>query len=235
MSTKYSPQIVTSGLVLALDAANKVSYPGSGTGWYNLSGTVNSGSLINGPTFSGGNGGVIVFDGTNDYVSISYNSVLNTPNGATYNIWIYPTQSGEFLNRGTSDAGATPDNPRLYIDVSNKNVYFDWSSVSVDRYVTTTNNSFNSNSWIQITATVTVGGRMEVYINGTVCTYTIRSNADTMPNPLPNTNDPIQIGGATWIPRYFGGRISIVSLYNRALSATEALQNYNATKTRFGL
>ena len=95
----------------------------------------------------------------------------------------------------------------------NKNVYFDWSNVSVDRYVTTTNNSFNSNSWIQITATVTVGGRMEVYINGTVCTYTIRSNADTMPNPLPNTNDPIQIGGATWIPRYFGGRISIVSLY----------------------
>ena len=235
MAGASGPDLVQNGLVLALDAADKNSYVGSGTSWSDLSGNANTGTLTNGPTFSGGNGGSIVFDGTNDYVSISYNSVLNTPNGATYNIWIYPTQTGEFLNRGTSDAGATPDNPRLYIDVSNKNIYFDWSSVSVDRYVTTTNNSFNSNSWIQITATVTVGGRMEVYINGTVCTYTIRSNADTMPNPLPNTNDPIQIGGATWIPRYFGGRISIVSLYNRALSATEALQNYNATKTRFGL
>ena len=235
MSTKYSPQIVTSGLVLCLDAANKVSYPGTGIGWYDLSANIHSGSLKNGPTFNGGNGGSIVFDGTDDYVNVLYNSILNTPNGATYNIWIYPTQTGEFLNRGTSDSGATPDNPRFYIDVSNKNIYFDWSSVGVDRYVTTSNNSFNSNNWIQIVGVVTAGGRMDVYVNGSICTYTTRFNADTMPNPLPNTNNPIQIGGVTWIPRYFGGRISIVSLYNRALSATEILQNYNVTKTRFGL
>jgi hypothetical protein len=235
MGAAAGPNIVRSGITLALDSANQRSYISGSSSWTDLSGNSNNGTLTNGPSFSGINCSCIVFDGTNDYVSVSYNSVLNTPNGATYNIWIYPTQTGEFLNRGTSDSGATPDNPRLYIDVSNKNVYFDWSSVSVDRYVTTTNNSFNSNSWIQITATVTVGGRMEVYINGTVCTYTIRSNADTMPNPLPNTNDPIQIGGATWIPRYFGGRISIVSLYNRSLSATEVLNNYNETKSRFGL
>ena len=229
------PNIVRSGLVLALDAADKNSYVGSGTTWKDLSGNNNNGTLTNGPTFNTGNGGTIIFDGTDDYVDVTYNSILNTPNGATYNIWIYPTQTGEFLNRGTSDGGATPDNPRFYIDVSNKNIYFDWSSVGLDRYVTTSNNSFNNNRWIQITGLVTAGGRMDVYVNGSICTYNVRINADVMPNPLPNTNNSIQIGGATWIPRYFGGRISTVFLYNRALTATEVLQNYNATKSRFGL
>jgi hypothetical protein len=54
MACSGGPDGISDGLVLALDAANKVSYPGSGTGWYNLSGTVNSGSLKNGPTFNGG-------------------------------------------------------------------------------------------------------------------------------------------------------------------------------------
>ena len=58
MSTKYSPQIVTSGLVLALDAANRNSYPRTGTSWYDLNGT-NNGTLTNGPTFNAGNGGRI--------------------------------------------------------------------------------------------------------------------------------------------------------------------------------
>jgi hypothetical protein len=74
MSTKYSPQIVTSGLVLCLDAANKVSYPSTGTAWYDLSGNANTSTLINGPTFSGMNSGVIVFDGTDDYVSMPMNT-----------------------------------------------------------------------------------------------------------------------------------------------------------------
>ena len=235
MACAGGPDGITNGLVLTLDAANKISYPGSGTSWYDISGYGNNGTLTNGPTFSNTNGGVIVFDGTDDYVDVTYNSILNTPNGATYSIWIYPTQTGEFLNRGTSDSGTTPDNPRLYIDVSNKNIYFDWSSVGVDRYVTTSNNSFKSNSWIQIAGLVTAGGRMDIYVNGLICTYNVRFNADVMPNPLPNTNNSIQIGGATWIPRYFGGRISAVSLYNRALTAAEVLQNYNSTKSRFGL
>jgi hypothetical protein len=79
------------------------------------------------------------------------------------------------------------------------------------------------------------GGRLEVYVNGTVCTYSTRFNADSMPNPLPNTNDPIQIGGATWIPRYFTGRISNVQLYNRVLTAAEIQQNFNANRSRFGI
>ena len=64
-----APSIVTDGLSLYLDAANTRSYPGSGTAWYDLSGNVNHGTLVNGPTFDSGNAGSIVFDGTNKYVN----------------------------------------------------------------------------------------------------------------------------------------------------------------------
>ena len=91
MSTKYSPQIVTSGLVLALDAANKVSYPGTGTTWYDLSGNGNTGTITNGPTFSNVNLGTIVFDGTNDYVSIPSTSNFNNGNNITVEAWVLCT------------------------------------------------------------------------------------------------------------------------------------------------
>jgi hypothetical protein len=67
----YSPRIVTSGLVLALDAAERLSYPRTGTTWRDLSGNSNNFSLINGPTFSNTNLGNIVFDGADDYLLIS--------------------------------------------------------------------------------------------------------------------------------------------------------------------
>ena len=63
------PNIVEDGLVLALDAGNTKSYPGSGTTWTDLSGKGNNGTLTNGPTFDSGNGGAIFFDGGNDYVT----------------------------------------------------------------------------------------------------------------------------------------------------------------------
>jgi len=74
----YGPKIVTSGLVLCLDAANKRSYPGTGTTWTDLSGNSNNGTLINGPTFNAGNQGGIVFDGTNDYISIGSQNIVGT-------------------------------------------------------------------------------------------------------------------------------------------------------------
>lgn len=66
MATNGGPNIIQNGLVFALDAANKKSYPGSGTTWKDLSGNGNDGTLTNGPTFDSGNGGSIVLDGTND-------------------------------------------------------------------------------------------------------------------------------------------------------------------------
>jgi hypothetical protein len=90
MSIGYGPRVVTDGLVLALDAADTNSYPGSGTTWNDLSGNGNTGTLTNGPTYSSDNGGSIVFDGTNDYVPLVNN--LGDPQQFTIEFWAYPTE-----------------------------------------------------------------------------------------------------------------------------------------------
>ena len=74
-----APQIVTNGLVMYLDAANPKSYPTTGTAWYDRSGNGNTGTLTNGPTFNSGNNGSIVFDGIDDYVSLSSSPNLTNP------------------------------------------------------------------------------------------------------------------------------------------------------------
>ena len=72
MATEYANgKIVTNGLVLSLDAADRNSYPGTGTTWRDMSGNGNNGTLTDGPTFNSNNGGSIVFDGTNDYVALT--------------------------------------------------------------------------------------------------------------------------------------------------------------------
>ena len=65
------PNIVTNGLVLSLDAANPKSYVSGSTTWNDISRGGNNGTLINGPTFNSANGGSIVFDGVNDFISLS--------------------------------------------------------------------------------------------------------------------------------------------------------------------
>ena len=87
MACSGGPDAINTNLVLALDAANKVSYSGTGTNWYDLSGTANSGSLKNSPTFSGGNGGSIVFDGTDDYV-VSGNVNVSNTNVISVDMWV---------------------------------------------------------------------------------------------------------------------------------------------------
>ena len=83
MSLLHSPKIVTNGLVLCLDAANRKSYPGSGNIWRDLSGNGNNGTLTNGPTFSSANGGSIVFDGTDDIVLVNNSSSISPSSAIT--------------------------------------------------------------------------------------------------------------------------------------------------------
>jgi hypothetical protein len=88
MGISRGPKIVSSGLVLCLDAANKLSYPGTGTTWTDLSGTGKNLTLTNGPTFNAGNMGSIVFDGTNDYAVVNPVSAFNI---YCISMWFKPT------------------------------------------------------------------------------------------------------------------------------------------------
>lgn len=228
----HSPSIATDGLVLCLDAANRQSYPGSGTVWTDLI-TSNSGTLTNGPTFSSANGGSIVFDGSNDLVSFqnvsSINNSLNIVNNITIDCWIqipYFTSVGGILTYGTGSGeqyalfNAYPVNNSITFATNWPNTWYFASSqqilVNTPYHIMVT---FNSGFWI-------------IYING------VLSTSGTFPiSTLPSVSNAYLTLGVNHPggQEYFAGNIFSAKIYNRALTPAEIQQNYNATKGRYNL
>ena len=221
----YSPRIVTSGLVLALDAAERLSYPRTGTTWRDLSGNNNNGTLTNGPTFSAGNMGSIVFDGVDDYVGCGNNSSINLTSYITLSTWTkkaYGSSASVAIDKGRDNYGAWS----LLFDVTANKVEFH-CRISGTNSSVVSNTSYGNNIWTNITSIFT-GTNLLIYINGkldntTTISGTIGTNAIDF--SIGKAND-----GYNW-----SGQVANVLMYNTALSATEILQNYNATKSRFGL
>jgi hypothetical protein len=172
------------------------------------------------------------FDGSDAYINVPYSAVLNTPVGATYEMVFYPTGHGEMLSRGISDSGTSPDNPRIYWG-TNGSIYFDWSIQGQDTYVVTSAADCPASQYSYIACTALPGQQLRVYVNGVEATYT--SNVQTLPTPIPNTNHPIVIGGVSWIPRYFAGKIPVVKLHKQALTLSEIKENFKAYKNRINL
>ena len=236
MGIRRGPNIVREGLVFAVDAANPTSYPGSGTIWKDQTVNQNNGTLTNGPTFDSGNGGSIVFDGSNDYVDfddildLSTLSVSMWINCDVYNSgrqFLFGTWKNSHrayalvLNQSGTSAGSITS--QISIDGGSSNVGFATDSGVIDANGTWFNVGFTHDGTTLKTyvngvlgATATIGG---AYTSGTahVAVGTILFSNDTSPlNP-------------------FNGQIANTQVYNRALSSSEVLQNYNALKGRFGL
>lgn len=219
------PNIVTDGLVLSLDAGNTKSYPGSGTTWVDKSGYGNNGTLVNGPTFSSQNGGSLVFDGSNDYVENDFIATTSIGNGNPFTMsCVFKTS----LNIQQMLCGC-PDSPRFYMSLFNR------AGVLVVHWgLGNNNNSSTSSAILNINTiynyTFTYNGNIVYsYLNG------ILINTDTIGSQLYNSNK-FRIGKyIDVVPLYFNGNIYSAQIYNRALSPTEILQNYNATKSRFNL
>jgi len=231
MAFIHSPKIVTSGLVLCLDAANKVSYSGTGTSWYDLSGNANTSTLINGPTFSGMNSGVIVFDGTDDYVSMPMNTNTRLQNNyQTYSAYVYITSVGPNSNASLWGVGVNPTGWWILWSATSITLFIETSGTYISYSVSVTN---ALNTWMNITCVIdNVGRTMTVYKNGSLVGTSSQWPVFTPPN------DVVELGGNRATVNsgdYIKGRVSNVLLYNRSLGTTEVLQNYNATKTRFGL
>jgi hypothetical protein len=224
----YGPRIVSNGLVLCLDAANKNSYPGSGTIWTDLSGNGNNGTLTNGPTYSSANMGSIVFDGTNDYVNMGISTYCNLIN-ISVSVWIKVTSTSlYFLSRyfnTTSFNGFF-----MYYDVASTKFGVDGRESSAAYLSRPTINTYPLNNWYNVTWTKSAN-IWSIYINGSLDVSSAVGNGTTS-----FSNNIMWIGGylGTSDQYYSGGNISNVQIYNRALTATEILQNYNATKSRFG-
>ena len=229
----YGPKIVTNGLVLALDAADKNSYIGSGTSWRDLSGTNNNGTLINGPTFNGTNCGVIVFDGVDDHVTVTNNETLRL-NDITVEAWIYIAANPSDWVRicGVGSAVGTANN-RMYglwyngtNASANRNLL--WQRYSPDVGIYATSTILSLNTWYHVVAT-TNGSSHVLYLNTTSIGTVTGAGPWTA-----NTLDNITMCYAGF-HTYHNGRASMIRIYNRALTAAEVSQNYEATKTRFGL
>lgn len=222
------PQIVTNGLILYLDAGNSKSYPTTGTTWYDRSGNGNNGTLVNGPTFNTGSGGSIVFDGVDDYVSLSNITGVNF----TLSCWINTTATsltGTDAYQGNgiiwSDVMGIANDFVLAI-LNNKASWFTGDAGTSINGTTT----INTGAWFYLTVVKNGGNSTkQLYVNS-ISEGTGASSANAL-----TSNPNIAIGGNTLDGRYFNGNIANTQIYNRALSVTEILQNFNATKSRYGL
>lgn len=209
----YGGPIVTDGLIFAVDAGNLVSYPKSGTSTYNLTGSSNNGTLINGTGFSSTNGGTWTFDGTDDGINIG---TLTPTGGATFEAWIW-------LETGNTNYGAIFTNWG-----SSANAFFIGTYPSSDYIQIYFNNnlvintiSLPFNTWMLLTVT-NDGTNVRSYINGAL--------TNTASGTLVSANGVTSIGYDVNRTDYpFKGNISNAKIYNRALTAAEVLQNYNAT------
>jgi hypothetical protein len=210
--------IITSGLVLNLDASNASSYAGSGTSWFDLSGNGNNGTLVNGVGYNSANGGALTFDGVNDFVIITLPSTTSY-NTFTYNSWIYATSNSGY---------------RTIIDQDND----DWALFSFNGQLKSYDPEFSSgyvfnlNQWYNVVMSHADGGPVLFYVNGSL----VYTSSNTSIN---HTTSYFGIGAGIISPttadEFWSGKIAQASIYNRALTASEVLQNYNVTKTKFGL
>lgn len=228
--TQPTPPVVTSGLQLYYDMNNALSYSGSGPTLNDLSGNGRHGTLENSPSFTTlaptAGGGVLSFNGTNQYISTSY-----TPaNTCTISIWFYNNLNYSDFNRGIF---STYHNPN-----STNGIYMGTRSPSLNLsrdnnvgYATTVVPSLSINTWYNITVTSDASGSsgtgtIKVYLNGNLQT--------TLTGAKTTHATVLNIGRSRYDANYWSGYLGSAMVYNTALSDNDVLTNYNAQKTRFG-
>ena len=145
MAIKHSPRIVTDGLVAHYDAANTKSYPGSGTTWKDISGNGNDGTLTNGITYSSENGGVLVLNGTSDYV-VTGSVMFNANSNFTFSMWF---NSDDFSEQKALVADA--DNSQSLFLRYNSGIQVVNSNTAV--LGSFTSSTLSTNTWHNVTVT----------------------------------------------------------------------------------
>lgn len=215
----HGASIVRSGLVLNLDAANTKSYPGSGTAWSDLSGNNNNSTNYNSSTYN--SSGYFTFDGTNQY--FEGGSINFSTTAITFDSWFRQLSNPSNF---TQIIGSATASGAIYIAPNSSNVFGQLSFVA-NGNKGTGNTTIPLNVWKHVTVTWETGSTIKLYIDGT---FSRQSAAFT---------DTINIVSHR-IARYAGGvylncDLSSASVYNRALSASEIAQNFNALRGRYGI
>jgi len=219
--------IVTSGLVLSLDAGNSSSYPGTGTTWTDLSGSINTGTLFNSPVYSSANGGYLDFDGIDDYAS-GANSVSTDLTGdmscevwfkldAVAADWVRPFGKGDSTNRTYG----------LWYNTTSGGFLYQRYGPSGSSFQATYSTLPVTGQWYQMVGT-TIGSSHVLYMNG------VSAATATATGPWFSSTEGYRVAAATF-HTFHNGPLSIVRLYNRGLTAAEVSQNFNVNRGRYGL
>jgi hypothetical protein len=226
MGVFAGPEVVEDGLVLALDAANPKSYPGSGTTWSDLSGVNSSGELVNSPAYNSSNLGFFQF-ATNTFARIANNTTLDTQTPSV-EVWIKTnatSQNGFWFEKGTV-------NTQYSLFQEGSVIQWRQNISGITNLSTTTANFINTSNWYQVVGTYVSGSR-RLYINGTLV------NSDTRTGTVATNSGGMSVGvyGGFSGGRgyYYNGNLAACRVYNRVLTPQEIQQNYNATRSRFGI
>jgi hypothetical protein len=231
LAGNYYGGIVRNGLVLMLDAAKKESYDRLGTTWRDISWNGNNGVLTNfsSPSpqtiWDSNNGGSIVFDGTNDYVKPP-NTSLYQFSDFTISVWFKVTvlNINQFLVDTSSDA-SNGYGYSFRVKSDNKIRFWAYDANNfLDTSVTVT-----TNTWYNLVVNYNNTSKTQnIYINGVLSVSNTHTNTFT-----PSTISYLQIGASQLLSGPLKGNMSQILFYNRTLSASEVLQNFNATKDRY--
>jgi len=210
----FAPDIVSNGMTMHLDAGNTASYPGSGTTWTDISGNGSNGTLTNfsGSFYDSANQGSLLFDGNNDVVNCTvpmYGGVK-----VTANAWV-KLSSTKFQH--IIDSASTT----WHLAVLDNNRPYFWNGTTYHQDAP----ALSLNQWYMLTGVQ--GTTLDIYTNG-VLQQSIATNANV-------STQGIAVGNFQGFARFWHGNIATATIYNRALTAAEVLQNFNALRRRFGL
>ncbi len=232
---RFDNNIVRFGLVLDLDAGNPLSYAGAGTTWYDVSGNSFNATLINSPTYSSDNGGVLNWaSASSQYATVSMNSTLRVAN-ISEEVWVYLSGTADQIFIGSQYGTSSNNSFALWIQSGT----FSFGVNTGGTFYYTTSSAPSTGTWYHLVHTYN-GTTQYLYING-VLTTTFNSSASG--NISYDTNNTLLAIGADFNGSgynvgptgYVNGKMPVARIYNIALSAAQVLQNYNATKGRFGL
>jgi hypothetical protein len=231
-----NPGIITTGLVLNLDASNLGSYSGSGTTWYDLSVSKVNGTLVNSPTYSSSNGGTLVFTGTRQHVNCGSGTTLAALPSGNISIFAWvrmtsvQTEWNIILTKWFDSNGGSSGSD---IHWALKSQTTNGTNIKQNLYTTSNSDLYgtsvlSANNWYYVGFTLVNGGLLTFYTN---------ANQDGTANSVSRTvqSAALIICDGRVNPVGLIGNISNVKIYNRVLSQTEITQNFNALRARYGL
>lgn len=237
MAVFSGPEIINNGLVLHLDAANPRSYSGSGTTWNDLSGNGNNGTLINSVQYVLDNKGAMVFDGTDDYVTISHNANNFINTNYTWSLWVYgrhSTAGGITHNMPDFGYGSSSWGRLGFREINNVWQWMMYNGSGPDNNIVLDVGQSSNADWIFLTIVADYSNtQIRGYYNGNFSS-SVNRFTDTSGN-----SGSLGLGraGSTFAGwnEVFLGKTSQFSVYNRALTQLEIKQNFESTRGRYGI